>query len=82
MLDAEGLEGYLIDRGASGADATPCRGAGLLSCLRARKGVMDEAGSVGWFSAEQRAGLEDFWRVFDAHAVDVGLGARRKLALS
>ena len=43
---------------------------------------MDEAGSVGWFSAEQRAGLEDFWRVFDAHAVDVGLGARRKLALS
>jgi PAS domain S-box-containing protein len=43
---------------------------------------MDEAGSVGWFSAEQRAGLEDFWRVFDAHAVDVGIAVRRKLSLS
>ena len=41
---------------------------------------MDEAGSVGWFSAEQRAGLEDFWRVFDAHAVDVGLSDRRAMS--
>ena len=43
---------------------------------------MDEAGSVGWFSAEQRAGLEDFWRVFDRHAIDVGLKVRRKLPLN
>jgi PAS domain S-box-containing protein len=42
---------------------------------------MDEAGSGGWFSAEQRAGLLDFWRVFDAHAVDMGLRVRHSLPL-
>ena len=43
---------------------------------------MEEAGSVGWFTAEQRAGLEDFWHVFDAHAIEMAMRVRQKLPLS